>query len=40
MPECSKDAMSRNAGHVALCWDVSKHIELCLWALPLLYSML
>ena len=28
MPGCSEDAMSRNAGHVVLCWDVSKHIEL------------
>ena len=37
---CSEDAMSRNAGHVVSCWDVSKHIESCLWALPLLYSVL
>ena len=27
-------------GHVVSCWGVSKHIGLCLWGLPLLYSVL
>ena len=27
-------------GHVVSCWGVSKHVELCLWALSLLYSVL
>ena len=33
-------AMIWHAGHVVPCWGVSKYVGVCLWALPLLCSVL